>query len=129
MPRVLSSSRPFFLYKGKGNSTNEIRVSEQARYLGDAPCILSGQDHFFDCEGFFQSNTGESRRTFCYYQWKSEYRNKYYMPPIQSYNIDGDVRNLESWSKGNTFPVLEQWIISVLKKSRVKICCWYRALL
>ena len=41
------------MYKGKGNSTNEIRVSEQARYLGDAPCILSGQDHFFDCEGFF----------------------------------------------------------------------------
>tara|TARA_B110000977_G_scaffold200337_1_gene290473 strand:- start:621 stop:2336 length:1716 start_codon:yes stop_codon:yes gene_type:complete len=105
---VISSSRPVFLHKQKGEAAVALRVSEDARHLADIPCILSGHTNFFGCEKKAWPAKGNSPRKFYYYRWKHKYWGSDYMPPIQSYTISGDVRDLNSWSKGAAFPGPEE---------------------
>ena len=105
--RVLSSSRPVFLHKTSNEADSPLQVSEGARHLSDIPCILSGDSHFFDCKNNDWTDSSHRVRTFYYYRWKHEYWEEDYMPPIQSYSVSGDVRNLRSWSKAAEFSKLE----------------------
>jgi len=100
---VLSSSRPVFLHKRSNGAATPIQVSESARHLADIPCILSGNSGSFDCEKGNWTDENNRLRTFYFYRWKHKYWEKDYMPPIQSYSVSGDVRDLRSWSKGAKF--------------------------
>lgn len=102
---MLSSARPVFIHKRKGESASALRVSDAARQLADIPCILSGYSDSFGCEKERDwSGEGNRPRTFYYYRWKDKYWQLNYMPPMQSYSISGDVRDPKSWSKGAEFP-------------------------
>lgn len=94
--KVLSSSRPLFLHKPALSSGN-LRTSDDAMHLGDTACVLSRSEEF--CEPHVEEDvSSKTTRHFYFYKWGHEYWQKSQMPPMWEYRVNGDVRNLHSWS-------------------------------
>lgn len=98
---VLASSRPLFLYK-KANAVAALDTSNEPMRLADSVCVLSGNAAEFACDKNAKGLGGrsEATRTFYYYHWSKEYfdGSKDYMPPMYKYTVQGDVRDIGSWT-------------------------------
>ncbi|MCX7116280.1 MAG: hypothetical protein NTW08_10315 [Gammaproteobacteria bacterium] len=109
---VLGGARPLFLYKPSG-SVAPLASSDRALHLADVVCVLSNADKAFDCHDYQLSAVDNKRkRTFIYYFGALDFWNRAYMPPMNEYVVDGDVRDPAAWKYLHT-----EYLFGTVKKT------------
>ena len=102
IPRV-TKTLPLLLVKPFGAS-GPMRISEAPVSLIDIPLTIAaetGVAGYFPGQDLQEAKEGEQRaREYFDYTWEHEYWWSDYLPPVTRYEVNGPVRDPQSWSEG-----------------------------